>query len=242
MTYTKITFNEIVPIEDEQACVELLSDYLSCLYKNGQILRDYELVKLPGAFAAFVTIPENNALDIKHNSVYANDYCNRLQRFFTVSHEAIGENVFCGEPCGCSNSSWYMLYTDFTSAESPVVCGDCGKEIPLYKLPYLTSQEEHFIMTSWQEVYKSIDKAWMYCLSDRFTFRQLSNPDSQLSKDGRGICRELEKVLRKPVYYYIYHYNKPSPECPSCGLSWEDSGNKELVDFKCDACRLTTDK
>jgi hypothetical protein len=108
--------------------------------------------------------------------------------------------------------------------------------------PYISKEKEHNAITSWQEIYKSIDKVWMYCLSDRFTFRQLSNPNSQLSKDGRDICTELENKLAKPVYYYIYHYNKPLNACPSCGTPWTDSDNKKIVDLKCDACRLVTDK
>lgn len=33
----------------------------------------------------------------------------------------------------------------------------------------------------------------MYCSSDRFTYRQLNKLDSQLSKIGFDICKELEK-------------------------------------------------
>ncbi len=242
MTYMKITFSSIAPIEDEDECVNLLSEYLGCLFKNGQILREYELIKFKESFCTFVTIPDDDALELKYNNVYINDYYNKGKSIFNISYEPIGENLYCGKPCKCSSPSWYMLYTDFITEESPVVCGDCGKEVPLYKLPYISNEKEHNAITSWQEIYKSIEKVWMYCLSDRFTFRQLSDPNSQLSKEGREICRELETKLGKPVYYYIFHSDKPLKECPSCGKPWTDSDNKKTVDFKCEACRLMTDK
>ena len=89
----------------------------------------------------------------------------------------------------------------------------------------------------------------MNCLSDRFTKRQLSDPRSQLSKTGLELCSELEKVLNKPVYYYLFQPRgltiRPSVTsllCPNCGGEWKESKRCETVDLICERCRLAIDK
>ena len=88
-----------------------------------------------------------------------------------------------------------MLYTDWADEESPVVCGRCDRSVALYKLPYIRVEgtnghfeDEHFSTLSWKDVYRAVDKLWMACLSDRFTFRQMHSLDSTLSKTGRYIA------------------------------------------------------
>ena len=51
--------------EDE---TETLFDYLSTLYKNGQILNDYQLVKKDNVYFAFITVPDKHALDSRFNN------------------------------------------------------------------------------------------------------------------------------------------------------------------------------
>jgi predicted nucleic acid-binding Zn ribbon protein len=143
----------------------------------------------------------------------------------------------------------YMLYTDWADEESPVVCGKCGKSVPLYKLPYLRVEgtngrfeDEHFSTLSWKDMYRAVDKLWMACLSDRFTFRQMHSLDSVLSKKGRYICKEFEQLTGIPFYYYLFHSSKTPAKCPSCGREWKLTGEKTFIDYKCDECRLVADE
>lgn len=220
-------------VEDE---METLFDYLSTLYKNGQILNDYQLVKKDNDYFAFLTLPDKNALDPKFNSIYTNKYLHDIQ----TKLDYLGENIDIGECCSCNEPSLYMLYADYTSNESPIVCGDCGHEIPLYRIPHIMNEEEHYSILSWQRVYKNIDNIWMNCLCDRFSKRQLSDPNSQLSKNGIDICTELEKVLIKPVFYFLYQPNKMTENCPKCGEKWKETEWSKTY-FVCDDCRLATD-
>ena len=194
-------------------------------------------MKKDNAYFVFLTIPDKDALDPLFNSTYSNKYLYDIE----TKLEYLGENIDISECCCCNEPSWYMLYADYTSNESPVICGDCGREIPLYKIRHIMSEEEHFSILSWQKVYKSIDNIWMYCLSDKFSKKQLSDPNSQLSKNGMLICEELEKVLKKPVFYFLYFPNKMPPNCPRCGEKWVKSKQTKTVDFVCDDCRLATD-
>ncbi|NMC56703.1 MAG: DUF2310 family Zn-ribbon-containing protein [Eubacteriaceae bacterium] len=216
---------------------EFLFEFFAILYKNGQIHEDYNIVENAANYIAFVTTPESNSLDKQYNSKYLDDYSDKI----SITSEYIGNNLNTGEYCSCEQSSWYMLYTDYTKDESPLVCGDCGRQIPLYKVPYIMGTDEHFDIVSLQKVYRSIDRAWMYCLSDRFTKNQLSNPSSQLSKIAFKICNSLEDVLKKPVYYFLYQPQKLPKQCPKCGQEWQDSKRKETVDFICHNCRIAVD-
>lgn len=258
MNCIKITFVPKEQINDKDATSELFWDYLGCLYKNGQILKDYLLVKNKHKYTAIVTASDDNALDERYNNIYVEKYLNELKNHFEISMEIFGENLDIDEPCGCvQKPEWYMLYTCWADEESPVVCGRCGKSVPLYKLPYLRAErtignfvleDEHHTTLSWKAAYQNVDKLWLYCLSDRFTYRQMNSVESQLAKNGRNICKEFEKATEVPFYYYLFHSTglsgkKKTPAiCPSCGGDWKLTGEKIFVDYKCDKCRLVADE
>ena len=250
MNCIKISFIPRAPICDEEDISSLLWDYLGCLYKNGQILKDYLLVKSVDSYIAFATVPDDGALDDAHNNIYVSKYLAEVKNKFEISIEIIGENMSTEKSCECAEKpEWYMLYTDWTDEESPVVCGRCGKSVPLYKLPYLRVEgtnghfeDEHFSTLSWKDMYRAVDKLWMACLSDRFTFRQMHRLDSTLSKTGRYICKEFEELTGIPCYYYLFNNRKTSSTCPSCGGNWKLTGEKTFIDYKCDNCRLVADE
>lgn len=242
MEYRKLIFTYIPDVEEYADVVYLLWDYLGTLYKNGQILKGYDLVKHGSEYHAFVTVPENDALEEKHHNHYGIIALAKLEEVFLITSEEMGKNMSCNDSCKCEQPSGYMLYSDFCLQESPLICWDCGKSVPLYKLPYIGNEKEHYQVVSWQQAYNSVDQLWMNCLSDRFTYHQLTSPQSQLSKEGRDICTELEKEMGRPVYYYLYHEHEKMTNCPVCGKPWSESGHKEIVALKCDACRLATDE
>ena len=249
MNCIKINFTPITSVCEEDAS-DLMWSYLSCLYKNGQILRDYLVVKNVDCYIAIVTIPDDDALDDSYNNIYVCKYLAEIKSNFEISTEIIGENLNTDQSCKCTEKpEWYMLYTDWTDEESPVVCGKCGKSVPLYKMPYIRVEgtngrfeDEHFSTISWQNMYRAVDKLWMACLSDRFTFRQMHRFDSSLSETGRYICKEFEELTNIPFYYYLFQNRKTSPTCPSCGGDWKLSGEETFIDYKCDKCRLVADE
>jgi len=234
-----LTPNDRTEVNDDIA--KMISLYLGSLSKNGQILRNYEIVKSGTEYYAYLTLPEKNSLDENYNSKYSNEYLMKLKELFHLKIEYIGDNINHDASCFCISPSWYMLYTDWTLIESPVVCGDCGKEVPLYKLPYLQKRDDHYEIYCWQIAYTSIDNIWLHGLSDRFSYRQMNDPRSQLAKEGREICAELENLTGKPVYYYIFNNKKTKANCPDCGTSWEQVKDC-FIDFRCEKCRLVADE
>ena len=243
MNAYRINFIPKKQIELDEDILEPIWDFLGCLYKNGQILKNYELIEGREGLWAFVTLPDDDALKTENNNIYVNKYLKVIQDYFNVSWKLLGRNMEQDKSCSCESPSWYMLYTDWTLLESPVVCGDCGKAVPLYKLPHiLNSEDEYYGVLGWQDAYKSTDKLWIYCLSDRFTFRQMHDPQSQLSKDGLSICKAFEEKMGTPFFYYLFNNNRTNKTCPICGMDWKINDEKTFVDYKCKNCRLVADK
>ncbi|MCL2461833.1 MAG: Zn-ribbon-containing protein [Defluviitaleaceae bacterium] len=238
MNTFRINYTPKDKIEDEVSATDLLWNYLDCMYKNGQIQYDYLLTKHPGGYMAIVTLPEDSALDEKYNNGYNSEY-SEINRMFEIHMENLGENLNEQDTCACEEKpEWYMLYTSWGVDKGPVLCGKCGHTVPLYKLPYIFEEEEHFSVLGWKRAYKAIDKLFMYGLSDRFTYRQMHNANSQLAKTGREICEAFEKAAGIPFYYTLYYYNKTPLVCPVCGGKWQMASEKAIVHYKCDKCRL----
>jgi len=242
MNAYKISFTPKAHLEYNDDILAPIWDYLGCLYKNGQILENYELVDSNDCLWALVTLPDDEALKPENNNIYANKYFIAVEEYFDITSELLGRNMNQDESCSCAEPSWYMLYTDWTLLESPVVCGDCGKAVPLYRLPHILDTDEHNGVLGWQGAYKSTDILWTYGLSDRFTFRQMHDPKSRLSEDGVSICKAFEEKLGKPFFYYLFNMHRTSKTCPICGSDWKIHAEKTFVDYKCEKCRLVADK
>lgn len=233
--------------EDEY---ELVAYYLSAMYKNGQVMYDYVITRCGVGYMVYCTVPNVELLEERFN----NEYVSSAYKFLNVSVEALGDNLDFIDDCSCEKPSWYLLYADYESSddESPLKCGDCGFDIPLYQTPYLFGEKEHLTLLNYRRIYKSVDILWMESLSDRYTKNQLTNTKSSLVKLGRDICSALEAQLGAPVYLFVrnpiggwYNYDKNNIEtnvCPECGGILQDSLNDDLCGKMCLHCRLAFNK
>lgn len=230
---------------------ELIEDYLSTLYTNGQIYSDYNLIHIEHLrYKAYINVPDLESISEKYN----NEYVNRSYKHLIVQMKEIGKNILYNPNCNCKTVPYYILFcTSETGTSSPITCGKCGNEIPLYKVPYLFRESEHFTLINYQKIYASVHELYMQSLSDRFTIKQLVNPDSSLNKRAFEIREELENKIKKPVYLSLsrsfldvnrYAKKIDSDKCPKCGKNLLECDYQiGLVKmFRCDDCRLITDK
>lgn len=230
-------------ITDERNKVIHLDYLLSMLYKNGQILNNWIIEEHIDYLEVRVTTTDDDSL----NSKYFNNYILKELENFTLDITILSDDASATDCCNCDEHSYYILAVNPNDSSSPIICGDCGKEIPLIRIPYLYNEEEHYSILNFQQIYSSVDNLWMNSLSDRFTKRQITNHDSQLNKLGLDIVNELEKKVNKPVYlfianpiggYFEFEKNNKNLECcPKCGGEFKHINN-DYADKVCEKCRL----
>ncbi len=236
----KMTVTSKIVDRDER--FDHIESLLFMLYKNGQILRTWIIEDYEDYFEVRVTTTDDDSL----NPQYYNQYIKEELENFTIETKILANDAGATDCCHCDDHSFYIIAPDPNMASSPIICGDCGKEIPLIRIPYLFNQEEHYSILDFQFIYQSVDNLWINSLSDRFTKRQITHHDSALNKLGLDIRAELEKKVGKPVYLLLRNpiggwfefekNNKNLACCPKCG--GEFRAVTAYADKVCDKCRL----
>ena len=230
-------------ISEKERQLDSLENLLYMLYKNGQILDNWIVEDYNEYYEVRVTTTDDDSLDGK----YYNEYILKEIVNFEIKIEILSNDPFSIDSCHCNEHSYYIIAINPDDVSSPIICGDCGKEIPLIRISYLYNEKEHYSILTFQSIYKSVDNLWMNSLSDRFTKRQIINEDSQLNKMGLDIRSELENKVGKPVYLFIANpiggwfefekNNKNLDVCPKCGGEFRMIDNN-YADKVCDKCRL----
>ena len=233
---------------DTQHIASIIMDYLSSLYKNGQILgKEYPIALKDKMIFSYILVPDSHSLDTQYSNKYVSENYRKLSSLnITLTQRIIGKEINSSNICDCDDCKNYILYTDYLTLESPLHCGNCFGIIPLYKIPK-TYDDEYYDIKCWESNYQSCDNLQMNCsVGAQFGIGQLSKINSNLNIEGLNICKNIINLTGKNVYYYLYHYtNKPSiknqldRKCPSCGGDWIlDEKLFGIFDFKCDKCLL----
>lgn len=232
---------------------ELIYSYSSSLLKNGNIYGDYIIAWLNDAIRVSFLMPSKNSLSKKHLSKYAGSfleelstYSSRSPQFTIVRNKEYGRSIL-----DISKEDCLYLFTHFLEKSSPVSSGKTGNPVPLYVLPVSDIIKERLYF--WMQEYKSLDRIYM-CSGDLelSAYKQLADPQSALSKEGRVLCLDIEKAIQKPVFYYLHRYwgrkdkdRENKRLCPGCGKKWEREQSKNNIregiywfDFQCQSCRL----
>ena len=101
---------------------------------------------------------------------------------------------------------------------------------------------------NWETDYAACDDLQMGCaVGERWALNQMQNADSQLSKQGRDICRKIEEMTNIPTFYYLYNYRRVRGDeslkpCPVCNKDWYLKKKIHDYDFKCDDCRIISNR
>jgi len=224
-----------------------ISSLIAALVKNGNLLDQYVLTAESKKWTVHGMTPARDAFRKANWNSFVQQEMVALAKA-NLEHPRIrflGIVPETAPACRCSKPRGFYLFTTFLQLEPPVRCIHCSGTVPLYRLPS-SKTGEHFELRSWASNYQSCDTLQMNSsVGTRFGERQMSDPTSSLSRTGLAVCRELEGLTGRPVYYYLYRGNAQSrPKelrraCPACGGQW--LLKKPLhgkFDFKCNHCRL----
>ena len=240
MEYFKIALRPHKALVNAEYCETLIWESFNALRKNGQVYENFQVVGEEGAYAVYVIMPGADALDLGFCTEESVEIVKKLAAIFSLKIISLGEAVTCEGSCECAASCWYMLYSDLATEESPVVCGDCGKSVPLYKLPAVLDKEGQSNFLNWQDQFKSLQKLDVYNYTSDFTTAEIYTPTSRINKMGRALCRALEKAKSVPVFYHL-EVKKAGDVCPICGREWSRTANNEISSKLCTFCRIAVD-
>ena len=192
---------------------------------------------------------EIDSLHRKFNNAYVNQQMDTLERLCLskLTFETLGKTRSDYQSaCTCAQPDFYILFTHYITIASPLACGSCFKPVPLYRLPPYNGHD-YYDVFSWEDNYQSCDTLQMGCVvSERWAMNQMQDFESQLSKQGREICKKIEALTSIPTYYFLFNYrklkgNQRSRTCPGCGYKWDlNPPLHDFFDFKCDQCKIVS--
>lgn len=247
---------ELIPIQGRdpsEVTEEVLWKFLISLARNGQIFKNYTLVKGIN-YIFYVTIPKEDSLDEAHDNEYVRLYREQICECYHLTITMLGQNLASQPYCQCSARSAMEMQTYDLDIDSPFTCCDCGKPIALYELPFTHHQPDHYFTLEWQENYIAMDQLWMNSLyEDELTGGELARYDSALNQQGIELARELSNKLHYPVYYHLFNDFSDAIRfeqvdgrnlriCPQCGERMEALKVADEYEIAiCKTCQLSAD-
>ena len=249
MYLAKITFGP-TDAERREEDEHLIGGFLAFLCKYGHIDKDYSYIRQGGDLVSYVNVYGPDALAdhrIETFSHLSGAYEKVRDRFSeTLSFENLDDDLPFHEP-DWKKAKFFVLQTDFLSEEPPLLINGGSTRVPLYLIPG-TDNEHEYLMTSWVSSYRAVDELWIQSGAlEMEAYRQLSDPESELSQSGREHCRYIEAQTGIPTYYSIHRYYGPEARdepivCPACGNITrpigEEAGEDAYLKWLCDDCRL----
>jgi len=146
--------------------------------------------------------------------------------------------------------SFLYLFTHAFDTTAPICLGSTGKVLPTYILPL--SEQAREDVYRWMSAYRNHDNIWFDSGTLEIpSYKELVEPESELSRTGRTICNIIEQKTGIPTYYYLNRYwgrkhNEQQRVCPGCGQNWKMTSSDVSTDlfsnfpFRCDQCRLVS--
>ena len=239
------------PKGKRQEAEDAVDSYISVLLHNGQACGEYFHVMQGGKLCAYVHLAGIHALSPKYHSSYQADRLSKVMAIFNCKPRwtPIDDEV-PRQDTTWTKAPFLYLFTNLFDWESPLHRGDSGMPIPLYRLP--GTHEDRESAYFWQQSYRDYDAIWMRCGRLEIpVYRQLADPRSELSQQGRDICERVESVTGIPTYYYLMRYwgrkgTEEKRKCPGCGRAWRTLHPIDHPDgpwnfaFQCKKCRLVS--
>ena len=134
-------------------------EYTNTLELNGQILRRHRLYTDNGDKVLLrVVAPEKTSFDRDNENAIVTNARHTFEEIYgePVIWNLVGDNLNVGGSCDCEKRSYYILKGDMKDTVSPVLCGNCGRSVPLYTLPRNYSREEYYDILEWQRAYNDL--------------------------------------------------------------------------------------
>lgn len=234
-----------------EASEKAINAFLEALRANGQILgREFAVAFNEGEFRVRLLLPEKTSLANRHNSPWVKSALKGLTeaKLLAPREKHLGQDIN-SEVSNDQVPSWQLLYTSYVHMCSPVRNGDNLLPIPLYQLP-ATFNGDHKRIIRWQTQWQACDELQMAATTkaEFAALDEITNPQSDLFRQGWDLRGRIEFLTHIPTYYYLYRVGGDSLNselarpCPKCGSpDWKlDEPLLEMFHFRCEPCRIVS--
>lgn len=251
MYLSRIVFGKRGETRGGEPRAEVAERYLATLLYNGQICGDYLFATCNAEVDAFAHVARPGALARQFHSQWGLASLQEVVRAFGhVPQCRIIEDDVPKRFRSWKRSPSLYLFSHAFNDVSPVRCGDSGSPVPPYLLPISDQLREDLCW--WARRYKNLDNVWLDSGDLEVpAYRQLADPGSELSENGRKLCAEIEAATGKETYYYMQRYwgrevGEQDRRCPTCGRRWRATDGKSKDEpfwrfaFRCRPCRLVS--
>jgi predicted nucleic acid-binding Zn ribbon protein len=247
MILANIVFGVAAGTKKHQA-EELVADYIGHLYQSGQACGDYYLTWTDGVLNVHVGITTRNANAARYHSEQGKRTLRRLREFFGKAPQWTTPDDDARERPPRWQTAPFLYLCPEGYRMPPVRRGDTGARIATCLLPLSDFDREYLFF--WSDVYYHHLQVWYDSGAlEGQAYRQLADPWSELSSEGREHGRIIERASGIPVYYYLMRYwgrrtGEDSRPCPGCRKRWNVPDAEWVRDgippfqFICKKCRL----
>lgn len=236
---------------ERETLEDLAESYLGTLAQLGHLCGPWFLTWTKGRLNAHVLLASPAAFETRHHTKRGEEDLKAVTTAFGRSPDwKILDDDAKDRASTWKGAPFLYLFTDALSWASPVCRGDGKKPVPVFSLPLAEQQKSD--LYSWQNGYSDHDKIWIGSGKLEIpAYRQLADPESELSASGKDLCREIESATGVPTFYYLMRFwgrsrSEKKRPCPGCGKQWKADRNEGSparfwhFDFKCEPCRLVS--
>lgn len=239
---------------EETELEHLFWTYVANLYDTRQIANeDVVITRAADRVSARVVCPEVGSLFIETQPAHIGIVAKKIEVLTgrKIGYERAGIAPNMARYSGVARSSFYILRWGHFS---PLLCGDTFRPIPLYEIPPAsddpTWHDNYDDINAWARTYRWLYGLWTgSSVGEDFAQRQMQDHRSELSKEGRRLCRRIEEMTGVPTFYFLINYRAWSTSkdearrCPETGEDWQIAGRTAYhpIAFKCDASRLVSE-
>ena len=226
----------------------IVEDVLIAWLHAGQICGDYLMTWNDNAVRVFARAPELRSVQLPPLSEWQRRTRERLEVDLSGSIEVRAAGQQRPTPPRLRDQESLYLFTHLADPWSPVCAGTDGRPIPLYRLPISSEQRSELVF--WADAYRRYDHLQLQCGHlEMPAYREMAEVGSELSREGREHCADLEAATGLPTYYFLHRYfahakGEPDRLCPGCGRRWRRRLTAAPFrglggfEFRCDGCRL----
>ncbi len=232
--------------------VQLTYNYIYFLERTGQIIKTkhHHVVVDKNVIQVNVLCPGMDSLSLKFASKYNLKTIKQIEKNSgsKITSTFIGRDADNPSYKIPKQSSFYILKNGL---ESPLLCGDTHRPIPLYTIPCTDHKGiDYDNIYFWDQDFERLNGLWLSSGSyESFAEEQMQDVYSAINKQGRELCTKIEKLTGVPTYYFLHNYRACSKEkdkqrkCPITGNDWYIKGKTEtdFIAFKCDESRLVSE-